>query len=47
MTHIADPEADPTQLRAVIDLFLALEEPAILTGDLKNNKRQSGSAGFA
>lgn len=37
VTHIARDSRDPSQLEAVIDLFLALDEPAILMGDLNNN----------
>ncbi|RKY10072.1 MAG: hypothetical protein DRP66_00590 [Planctomycetota bacterium] len=36
VTHLADKEHDPAQLRTVIDLFLSLEEPVILMGDLNN-----------
>lgn len=36
ITHISNYKEDPTHIRSTIDLFLSLEKPAILIGDMNN-----------
>lgn len=42
VTHVEDsqPRADASQLQAVVDLFMALEPPAVLLGDLNADRNQ-------